>query len=255
MADGDLFSYAVVGFFVGLFMFYKGIRAFRKKRLLENMPTSKIRSIAMGLVEIFGKVEPQLVNGLLKGPLSKKDCVYYRYKVEEYRSSGKSGHWVTINKGEKGVPFFVRDETGVVLVDPKGANVDIHHDIHFTTGFRKNVPHSIISFLENSGIRYNPKGIFRRRLRFYEYRLTPGDKCYVIGEAGDNPFLEDATGKKNVDDIMIRKPTNGIKYYISDKSEKDILENLQRNMFYLVFGPLLSVGSLIVIFLYMGINI
>ncbi|MBN1896636.1 MAG: hypothetical protein JW789_02810 [Candidatus Aenigmarchaeota archaeon] len=256
MSEGNGFLYAVAGFFFGLFLFYRGIRAFMRKRLIENIPTSKIRSIAMGMVEIFGRVEPQTAKKILRSPMSKKDCVYYKYKVEEYRSSGKSGHWVTIDKGEKGLPFHVRDDTGVVLVDPKGASVDIPKDFHFSTGFRKKEPETLLSFIKESGIKYNFGIIFKKNMRFSEHFLAPNDRCYVMGEAADNPFVEDATGKRNADDIMIRKPESGIKYYITDKGEKEILSSLNRAVLGgLILGPLLSIGCLLIIFLYTGINI
>ncbi|MFH1770987.1 MAG: hypothetical protein ABH828_05545 [archaeon] len=94
----------------------------KQKQMIENIPTSKIRSIAMGLVEIKGIAEP-FRKKLLKSPFSEKDCVYYRYTVEEYRSSGKNSRWVTIASGQSNDFFNLTDDTGTVLVDPKGAEV------------------------------------------------------------------------------------------------------------------------------------
>ncbi len=255
MAEGEGFSYAIAGFFIGMFMFYSGIKAFRKKRLIENIPTSKIRSLAMGLVEIFGSVEPQLVNGTMKSPMTGKPCVYYRYTVEELRSSGKSSRWVTIQKDEKGVPFYVRDDTGKVLVDPAGAKVDIPSDFGFTTGWRKKEPQTLLDFIKTSGIVYNPGSLLKRKLRFSEHFLAPMDKCYVMGEAADNPYVEDATAVRNVDDIMIRKPSDGTEYYVNDSGEKDVLRKLRIVAMGAIFGPLVSAGCLLVIFLYMRIRI
>jgi hypothetical protein len=56
MADTDILFYSVGGLLLGLYVFYRGFHHFRRKRLIENTPTSKVRSIAMGLVEIFGTV-------------------------------------------------------------------------------------------------------------------------------------------------------------------------------------------------------
>ena len=54
MSDNELFIYATIGFFVGIYFFFKGFKWLKQKKTIENIPTSKIRSIAMGLVEIFG---------------------------------------------------------------------------------------------------------------------------------------------------------------------------------------------------------
>ena len=74
MADDRLFSYSAIGFFAGLFLFWKGFSWLKQKRLIENIPTSKIRSIAMGLVEIYGEVVPTQEK-ILKSPFTNKDCV------------------------------------------------------------------------------------------------------------------------------------------------------------------------------------
>ena len=39
----------------GLSLFFGGLTKINRARLIANMPTSKIRSVAMGLVEIYGK--------------------------------------------------------------------------------------------------------------------------------------------------------------------------------------------------------
>ena len=73
----------IVGLVIGIILFITGLKWFGYKRLIENIPTSKIRSIAMGLVEIFGKVVA-LENNLLHSPFSNTDCVYYNYKIERW---------------------------------------------------------------------------------------------------------------------------------------------------------------------------
>src|SRR5438445_8453765 len=78
--------FAFIFFLCGIFIFISGLASIRRRRLLQDTPTSKIRSIAMGLVEIFGEVVP-IKNKTLKSPFSKKDCVYYQWSIEEKRGS------------------------------------------------------------------------------------------------------------------------------------------------------------------------
>ena len=94
----DFLIFGFILTIVGIGLFVGALISFRKKRLIENVPTSKIRSIAMGLVEIYGEVIPEKDN-ILKSPFSQNDCIYYKYRIDELRSSGKSTHWVTIKKG------------------------------------------------------------------------------------------------------------------------------------------------------------
>src|SRR3989338_8561907 len=105
-SEGKVFGYSIMGFFAGIYLFYKGLKAVRLKHLIENMPTSKIRSVAMGLVEIYGEVIP-IEGKLLKSPLTNTSCVYYKYTVEV-----RGKHWNVIKKGKCTAPFYLKDETG-----------------------------------------------------------------------------------------------------------------------------------------------
>jgi len=123
-------EYLMVGAFVliGGFVFVLGFFKMRKYRIIKDTPRSKIRSMAMGIVEIHGHVE---ADQLIKSPFSKTDCVYYKYEIKEYRkqssSKGKSTsyRWVTVNSGDKRVPFFACDETGRALVNPDRAEINV----------------------------------------------------------------------------------------------------------------------------------
>ena len=254
MADEDrIVFYAAGGFFFGLWLFFRGFKTYRLKKLIEHLPTSKVRSIAMGMVEIAGKAVPAEKKSL-KSPFTSKDCVYYKYTVEEYRSSGKSSHWVTIKSGDSCMPFFLQDDTGKVLVDPKGAEIDIPMDNEFKSRSGYNPPKEVMTFLVAN--RLNHKNIlgFNKMMRYREYYLAPNDPAYVLGTAGDNPFVEEGTGASNADDIMIQKGKSGDFYYISDSGEKAVLSKISGKAYLQVFGGgALSVVCLAVIFWYFRI--
>ena len=141
----NLLVYSAIGFFAGLSFFFKGFKTLKRKRLIENTPTSKTRSVAMGLVEVCGEAVP--AETILQSPFSNQDCLYYRYEIEEYRRSGKRSRWVTICNEVHGTPFYVRDDTGQVLVDPNGAEVEIPQDTRFESGLGSDPPEPIQAFL------------------------------------------------------------------------------------------------------------
>src|SRR3989338_7313172 len=93
--DRDI-GYAAFGFGFGIWFFSRGFNRLRRKRLIENIPTSTVRGLAIGFVELVGKARRK---NILKGPLSNSDCVLYRYSVERYEQRGKSSQWVTIAQG------------------------------------------------------------------------------------------------------------------------------------------------------------
>ncbi len=251
MADSDLFFYSVIGFFAGIYFFFKGFKWQRQKQLIENTPTSKIRSVAMGPVEVFGGAVPSQT-GVLKSPLTAKDCVYYRYTIEEFRKSGKHSNWVTIKSGEDSKLFFLKDDTGSVLVDPKGAEINIPPDFSFESGLGKDPPQNVKMFLKENGMSH--EGLFgtNRALRFREYRLEPGDKVYIMGIAGDNPFVETGAAKQSMENVIIHKGGKESFYYISDKSEKNVLKGFGRKVAGGIFGGgALTIICLAVILIYL----
>jgi len=250
--SGDLFFYSVVGFFAGIAVFVLGLVWLRRRMLIENTPTSKVRSLAMGLVEIYGQVVQ--AGQILKGPFSGNDCVYYKYAIEEYRQQGKSSRWVTVKKGEERVNFYLKDGTGRVLVDPRGADIELSKDYEFGSGWGKDPPQKLLDFLEREGLKHEGFFGFNKQMRFREYDIAPGDRLYVMGTAGDNPFVEEGSAKEHVEDVMIQKGSFDKFYFISDKPEKEIVSELRWKSLAGIFGGIaLIAGCLAVMFLYTGL--
>lgn len=250
MASGEGFIYVVAGFFAGIFFFVVGLKSFMRKRLIENIPTSKVRSIAMGLAEIYGDVVAS-EGRILRSPFTGRECVYYMFKIEQWVQTKNGGHWRTVRKGERGEHFFIKDDSGFILVDPKGAQVDIKTDNMMTSGAIGNPTPAMTSFLESISFSY--KGLlFNKSLRYTEQFISPGDRCYVMGTVGDNPFVDEATAKQGAEDAMMQKGDSV--YYISDRPEKDILKSLGRKAILgTIGGPLLSGGCLALLFIYFRI--
>lgn len=237
--SNDPLIYSIIGAGAGVFLFINGFRWLRQKKLIENIPTSKIRSLAMGLVEIKGKVVKE--KKILKSPFSNKDCVYWKYKIERWHQSKNGGHWVTVKHGDNKMKFHVKDDTAQVMVDPEGATLDIPPDFEKVSGVRKSMPAGVEKFCQSNNIK--TKGLFfKRKMRFREWYLEPSDEVYIMGTAGDNPHVEDSTGQKNVDDIMIQKGKNEKFYYISDKPEGSLLKTFK----WKVVGGLFGGGALII---------
>ncbi|MBW2512410.1 MAG: hypothetical protein JRE01_10345 [Deltaproteobacteria bacterium] len=99
-------------------LFWAGFYFIRLKRRVENTPTSRIRSIAMGLVEVHGRV---LRKYALVAPMSESPCVYYR--VRKYRKDRRNQWKLSSDINSKHVPFLLDDGTGMVTVDPRSATV------------------------------------------------------------------------------------------------------------------------------------
>lgn len=230
----DLFTGSLVGLCLGPILFFRGFRTLRRRRLLENTPTSKTRSIAMGLVEIVGEAVP--TGETLQSPFSDHECVYYRYEIEEYRRTGKRHAWVTVMQRSLGVPFFLQDDTGRVLIDPTGAEVDIPQDAQFRSGTGEDPPAPIQAFLAQQGIAFEGFLGINKTMRYTEYYVAPHDPLYILGTAGDNPHVTEGTATQGVADVMIQRGNRGDLYYISDRSEKECVARMSRAFLWNVYG-------------------
>jgi hypothetical protein len=166
IANAILIILAVNGFF-GAFYF------FSRKRLMENTPTSRIRSAAQGFVELEGR------GVLLEGPpiiapLTGTICTWYRYSIEELRRSGKKSSWVTLRSGQSNELFLLVDDTGECIVDPEGARVTPSgKDIWYG-----NSPHPDSKPRPGARSKFS---IQSGRYRYTEERLHLHDKLYAIG--------------------------------------------------------------------------
>lgn len=100
---------------------YIALRSWRRARLIDDTPTSRVRSAAQGYVELAGRAS--FAAEELRAPLSGRPCVWWHYKVEQRREENRESRWVTINSATSVAPFLLSDDTDVCLVDPRGAEV------------------------------------------------------------------------------------------------------------------------------------
>lgn len=153
---------------LGIWLFFRGFVQLSHKRLVQNIPTSKIKSLAMGLVEIQGKASaftPQP----LKSPYAKMDCVFYHYEVQRFtRYSDGKGNWRTITEGSSGIPFYVDDGSGKVLVDSLKAQIKLGtRYISSNPDKRQAIP----TLLRNGDMKY------------LETFIIPEEPIYALGTA------------------------------------------------------------------------
>ncbi len=145
--------YLIGGVIFGIFFFFRGFRSFRKKRLIQNIPTSEIRSLALGLIEVIGKAIPIYP---LRSPYGKIDSVFYYYRVDQFVRSSRSSGWHKIEEGTSNMPFYIEDKTGKVLVNPTGVEANLES----------------ISYFHREG-----------DLKYTERCILPNQQIYVMGTA------------------------------------------------------------------------
>lgn len=246
----SIYSIAYICF--GVVLICLGSIRLKKALLISKTPTSHICDLTKGsVVEINGKVVP-LNQELLKSPITYTPCVYYKLDIKEPSDRGKSN---TIFSDAKYQNFFLEDDTGRVLVDPYGAEVDVTPNVFLQeTGvipdFKKinelenyfknynGTPSNkidIASFgLREAGQNKGPLSNFLVRRYYYEYVIKPSQQLYVIGTAEDNPYAKKGSAQKSNEDIIIQKGNNT--YVISTRSEKELLNELYFNAIMFIAG-------------------
>jgi hypothetical protein len=118
-----IFAVAVVFSVLGVFY---GFRFLWRYKVIENTPTSRIRSAHQGYNEFEGTA--QLLPGEpIIAPLTRLSCVWYSYAIEERVQTGKNSSWVTRESAVSDNLFLLQGRTGQAIVDPDDA--EVYHSV------------------------------------------------------------------------------------------------------------------------------
>jgi hypothetical protein len=118
---------------LGLFVFLWGFRMLQLRRLLQHLAPANARTVTLGLVSLRGEVHP-VAGKMLVHPVTEESCVYYAGAEDE----------------TAGLRFWLADETGRVLVDPRGV-VLISEDQTLVPGERVHILGTAVRTQEGDG--------------------------------------------------------------------------------------------------------
>ncbi|MDY6778575.1 MAG: hypothetical protein SVU32_07960, partial [Candidatus Nanohaloarchaea archaeon] len=136
--------YSAIFFILGLEAVVFGFRGLWEKQLIKNTPTSKVRSLAMGLVEVNGTAEP--AQDTVPSPVTGTPCLFYKYEVEERRKMDDD--WNTVAEDTGGTSFLLDDGTGKVLIDPRDAELEVDRDEKVKIGAGEQPPAAVSQFAD-----------------------------------------------------------------------------------------------------------
>ena len=255
MANVEAAVWASVALGAGPWLYSRGFRTLRTRRLIANTPTARIRSMAMGLVEINGAVEPRSTLG---APFSGKPCAYWEVDIAVRNRRG----WNIVHRNQSGNPFYLRDETGVVLVYPHGSECKIRF------GSEEHCQGLMLPacYAEYMNAHTSALGQIVRIgvLRFRERVLEAGERVYVLGTAmprslarvvaeseelqatgTDGPATTRRAALDHNVAALIRRGENETTFIISEDSEKSLMLSLgARALMQLVVGPAMTLLGL-----------
>jgi hypothetical protein len=205
-----------------------GLKEYRLVKKIEDTPTSKIRSAAVGLVEIKGRAR---CKDVLASPISGVKCAYYHVSAEYLHRSKNSDNWITFYSDSSSKQFYMEDDTGKMLLDPAGGQVSIKPDFSSSGNLSgkalfgligvKQLDKKVLDFLEA-----NPtiKAAFQQHsgttIRVYEYYIEDGDELYALGTAEPIPGASSAIGNEN---LLLHKGRGEGYMLVSDSQESRIV--------------------------------
>lgn len=182
-SDGDeLFGFVVhygllagvVPALVATALLWSGIHFLFLKRLVENTPTSRVRSLAMGLVEVHGRARRLYA---LVAPMTQSPCAWYR--LRKYRKDQKD-RWKLVREIDSNhVSFQIDDGTGRVTVAPSGAAIRAQAQ---HSGYPGQSPLTFTAFGSSFG----------EDEKWVEDVIYEGTSLYVLGYA--QPLREEKDG-------------------------------------------------------------
>ena len=211
-------AFALIPFFISLACLFWWRSVVLFKRTVEDVPTSKVKGVFFGLNEVKGSV---MSDAPLQTYLTEKPSVWYEWsisehwkKTERYRDKDgnqktrtKSG-WRKVDSGGSFQSFFLKDDTGELLIEPEGPKVDAPSTMSFSCSptdpfyYEKGPDRSIANSTH--------------RRRFSERSLTPNDELYILGPA---------KLRQEVAKPMIAQSKEAKYYFISTKSESQIIRS------------------------------
>lgn len=135
------------------------------------------------------------ISGLATGPytvlapITGRPCYYHRTLVWEWKQCGKNKQWVKVAGECMHVPFFIDDNTGRMLIDPRGAELELHRDFEqefcdsfFTT--KEPAPENVRNFLACHGV------ITNNKIKVEEFCIKPKNALFILGTLAENNELE-----------------------------------------------------------------
>ncbi len=165
------------GGILGVYCFWGSFRWLRHTRIIEDTPTSKVRSAAQGYTELEGRARVMSGEPVI-APLTDTVCAWYSYKIEERSPSLNSREqnvWHTIQSGTSDAIFYLEDDTGRCIIDPDSATVTPSVSDSWCGDSKQ-------PFAITHGSSFWLFDLFNTsRYRYSEQRIQDGDTLYTLG--------------------------------------------------------------------------
>jgi E3 Ubiquitin ligase len=202
------------------FLVWMAVRKHRRYKLLSDTRMTSIGSLRPGLAKTTGLV--RALEEPVRSPMTRRDCVFYDFRVEEQRtrtvSSGPRGgmrtetYWATVVNDRQYVRFSLEEDTGEVEIDLEGAEVTMRSAAHTSSSMFDSAPPDLERLLRNRYATSTRGLFFNKTMRYVETVIEEADRLIALGEI---------RRKKRGDRHVLGKG-NEVPLIVSDKSDRDL---------------------------------
>ncbi|MFZ3340990.1 MAG: GIDE domain-containing protein [Terriglobales bacterium] len=173
---------------VGMCFFFCGVQLLARTNSSHHVSKISIGAATPGLAAIAGKTTGART---LTAPISGRPCYAYQTSILQRESTGKK-EWKNVAEETGHVTFLIQDETGELLVEPSGAELDLGQNFGEEYGSpslpsetsnqisNNEIVPAVSSFLARNGISLD------RPTRVEEYCLEPETSVVITGTVTRN---------------------------------------------------------------------
>lgn len=260
---------------LGLILFTHSFTLIGRKRAIENCPTSRVKTMPMGEVEVTGRARARYC---LRAPFSMTECAYYSYKLYERVHTRNGPKEVLREWGHSGnIPFYLedlhdKDERAIILskdaIIKAGRSETFRGDalsailtgLSNTTSNRRVVEttipigsklyimgfaHRLITtrrekragFTEKlKALKNNRALLLKKYDTDHDGKIDEEEWSRAVKDLEDEALVERLNRKKKDDIAIGAHPTGGL-FYISDRAEESIIGSMKwRIPLFLILG-------------------
>jgi len=224
----------LVGCLIGAFI------NLRHKRTIDDLPTSRTQGVFIGISELKGTAESEAP---LKSYLAGIKCVQYSWNVEEHwsrtvtetyhdskgthtRTRTESG-WKRVDGEDEAVPFYLKDDTGILRIVPEKAAIHNKETFSKTCGredplyYSKGPPGAVANSTH--------------KRRFRESAIPLHSELYIVGQARERQDVAAAEIAYSKDSPL---------FIISMRTERQVSSRFGVWLwFWFVIGAILALGT------------
>jgi len=178
----------------------------RTYHLVRETPTTDAADVSADdvgeTVEMYGTAKPSK-SRTHEAPFSDDDCVVCEYEVVE-----KPGDDEVVDSDTAGVPFYLDDGTGEVLVDPEEARLRVATDTEVEVEGQRPPTELTEGYVD--------VGVNEVDTEYRERYVKPGENVYVYGKAVAN----------DEEEVVVNRVGDDSVFMIADSSERELRKSL-----------------------------